>query len=175
MATERPDDPFKASGLSDVEITIEVATRPGRSPLLSALARTRPGLALALAGLAIAVVAALILSGGSGTVTHPTSVVSDGPPIGSNTPTDQIGTIRPLGIRAHCVRRTIVSRNGMYARVDFERATFCGTAGNHVTLVLHRVRGVWVAAFDATGWRCRAHTVPARILAQLDLCGSATS
>jgi hypothetical protein len=174
MAIERPDDSFIASGLSDVEITIEVEPGRGRTRLAQALTRSRSRLALVLVGVSSAGVAGVILSGGSGTIPHPTRVVLAAPTVEATPSADQIGTIRPFGIRAHCVRRTIVSPNGEYARVDFERATTCGTAGNHVTLILHRVRGVWVAEFDATGWRCRSGLVPGRILAQLNLCGTAT-
>jgi hypothetical protein len=46
----------------------------------------------------------------------------------------------PFGIRSHCVRRVIVARDGVYARVDFDRSTVCGAAGNHVTLIMRRAR-----------------------------------
>ncbi|HEY6399506.1 MAG TPA: hypothetical protein VIX82_18830 [Solirubrobacteraceae bacterium] len=79
-----------------------------------------------------------------------------------------------FGLRVDCPRLAIVSPDGEYARADYEMTTPCGSYGNHVTLVLHRVRGAWVQAFVRIGWSCPTRGLPARIAIELQLCPGAS-
>jgi hypothetical protein len=81
-----------------------------------------------------------------------------------------------FGFRVDCPRLAIVSSDGEYARLDYDTFSPCGSYGNHMTLILHRMRGTWVPAAVGTGSRCPVSTLPARIAIELQLCqGAATS
>lgn len=156
-------------GLGEVHVTIEVVPQPVHSRLTKLFAGRRVRALVAVAGLAAGVAVGLIivdssdggLSRGSGR----------SPKIPFRQPVNAEGIATRFGVLSHCVRQAIVSRDGTFARVDFDRATACGTAGNHVTLILRRVRGAWVAEFDATSWSCPSKQLPQRVLAGLHLCG----
>lgn len=156
-------------GLGEVHVTIEVVPQPvlGRRAKLFAGRWVRA--LVAVAGLAGGVAAGMLLVDSSG------SDLGRGAgrslEIASRQPVNAAGIVTRFGVHSHCVRQAIVSGDGTFARVDFDRSTACGTAGNHVTLILRRVGGAWVAAFDASGWRCPSTALPQRVLAGLRLCG----
>ena len=166
MAKETTPGEF---GLGEVQVTIEVVPRPvhrGRTNLFAGRSVRALVTVAGLAG-AVAIGALIVDSSGRGLVPGP----GRSPEIASRQPVTTAGTGTRFGIHSHCLRQAIVSRDGTFARVDFDRATACGTAGNHVTLILRRVGGAWVAAFDATGLRCPSSALPQRVLAGLHLCG----
>ena len=47
----------------------------------------------------------------------------------------------------------------------------CGTFGNQVTLILHRVDGVWVREFEASSCTCPIRQLPEAVATELRLCG----
>jgi hypothetical protein len=65
--------------------------------------------------------------------------------------------------------RVVVFAPG-FARVDVDRFSPCGTYGNYVTIVLRRVRGSWVRAFEMSAWTCLSHPLPRLVLTELGLC-----
>jgi hypothetical protein len=170
-------------GLGEVHVTIEVVPQPGQRGGGKRFAGRWVRALVAVAALAgaVAIDALIVDSSGSGLVPGPLIVDSSGsrllpgagrsPEIASRRPVTVAGTGTRFGIHSHCVRQAIVSPDRTFARVDFDRATACGAAGTHVTLILRRVGGAWVAAFDATGWRCPSTALPQRVLAELRLCG----
>jgi hypothetical protein len=145
-----------------VEITVEVIPRSRRAH--PALRRSRS--TLLVAGLVLVAALALLVAQQG----HRTSRVARASALTLRA-AHTGGVAARYGIRSHCVRRAIISRDGRFARVDFDRSAMCGAAGNHVTLILHRAHHAWVAVFDATGWRCPAAALPRHVLRQLRLCG----
>ena len=166
MAKETTSGEF---GHGDVHVTIELVPQPVHRGRTKLVAGRWVRALVAVVGLAgtVAIGALIVDSSGSGLVPG----TGRSPEIASRQPVTAAGIGTRFGIQSHCVRQAIVSRDGTFARVDFDRATACGTAGNHVTLILRRVGGAWVAAFDATGLRCPSKALPQRVLAGLRLCG----
>jgi hypothetical protein len=154
--------------LGEVQVTIEVVREPVHYALAKLFAGRWVRALVAVAGLAAGVAVGVMI------IDSPGSGLSRGAgrshQLPSGQPVNAEAVAAPFGIRSHCVRQAIVSRDGTFARVDFDRATACGTAGNHVTLILRRVRGAWVAEFDATGWSCPSKALPQQVLAELQLC-----
>jgi hypothetical protein len=152
------------TGDADVEVTIEVV-------------RDRPGLAELLAGrriwaaIAVAVaLGALVLLGLTSSTGGPSTRARLATEVPTATAVHEHGAAERFGIRSHCVRQAIVSPDGTFARVDYDQGTGCGTANNHVTLILRRVRGSWVPRFAALLWRCPSNVLPRRVQAELHLC-----
>jgi hypothetical protein len=149
----------------DVYITMVV--EPGR--MRAALARLGAGqrarAGLASVGLTAAVVSAVIIalssSGGGGR-----SLAA----IQSPAANSRVMATR-FGIRVSCPRLTIVSPDRAYGRVDFGLVPPCGTSGNHVTLIVHRVHDAWVPEFETSGWTCPMRSLPQRVVSELHLCG----
>lgn len=154
--------------LGEVHVTIEVVRGPGHPALTKLLAATWVRVGLAFLGLVAAVAAGTMIVAGPGT--PPSRAAGRSPGLQSPQLADPDAVATPFGIRVHCLRLTVVSPGGKYARVDFERATPCGTYGNYVTLILHRVHGTWVREFEATGWRCPTTWLPPSVLAGLRIC-----
>jgi hypothetical protein len=159
MAKEETLD--DGSGLEEVQVTIVVVPGRVRATLakLVASARVRAGLvcvAVIAAVVAGAIIAALSLASGG----------RAGRPLGSG------ALARQFGLRLNCSRRTVVSADGAYARIDLDHAGPCGTFGNQVTLVLHRLHGVWVRELEASSWRCPVRGVPQAVAIELQLCSS---
>jgi hypothetical protein len=78
-----------------------------------------------------------------------------------------------FGIRLPCARLTMISADGNYARVDFDRFRPCGTYGNYGTIVLRRVHRHWIREFEASGQTCRMSLVAPLVLVELKLCSPA--
>jgi hypothetical protein len=151
------------SDLGPVRATIVVTADPGgrRGPVR---VRSRAGSALAIGVLAGAVaVVAIALALRS---VHRALPADHPPPAVAST--DRESTM--FGFRVDCPRLALVSPDGQYARADYEMNTPCGSYGNYVTLILHRVGGSWVQVFVGTGWRCPSRSLPPRVLTELQLC-----
>jgi hypothetical protein len=166
MAEEKTHD--GGLGLAEVDVTIEVVPGPAQPILRKPLAGTWVRVGFAFVGLVAAVAAGVIIAASPGT--GPSRAAGHAPGIPVPQSAGLGGVVTRFGVRSHCVRRAVVSPDGTYALVDFERATACGTAGNHVTIILRRERGAWVPKFDATGWRCPRNLLPPPVLAELQLC-----
>lgn len=151
---ETPDD---GSGLGEVQITIVVVPGRIRAALTKFLGSTRVRAGLVAGGLIVAVAAGAIIafSPNSGRA---------GRPLASEALATQ------FGLRLNCSRRTVVSPDGAYARIDLDHAGPCGTFGNQVTLVLHRLHGVWVREFEASRWTCPVKPLPQLVAIELQLC-----
>ena len=152
--------PDHESGLGEVQITVVVV--PGRLRVTLAkflgVGRVRAGFVfggLLLAGAAAAAIIAVSLSSGRA-----------GQPLG---PDVLAGQFAP---RLNCSRRTVISPDGAYARVDLDHAGPCGTFGNQVTLVLHRSQGAWAREFEASRWTCPIRRLPQPLTIELQLCRS---
>jgi hypothetical protein len=156
-------------GAGEVHVTIEIVRVPVQRGFTKPFAGRWGRALVVVAGLAVGVAVGVMIVGSSGGGSS--RAAGRSPAISSGQPVNAEAVATRFGIRSHCVRQAIVSPDGTFARVDFERATACGTAGNHVTLILHRVRAAWVPEFDATGWRCPSTALPQRLLAELQLCG----
>lgn len=154
------------SGPEEVRVTIVVEPGRVRAVLTKLRARARVGAGLAVVGVIAAVVAGTIIVASSSTGRERRSPGTYSPP-----PTDSNAVLTRFGVRLNCPRFTLVSPDGTYARVDFEPTAPCGSYGNHVTLILHRIHGVWVRQFEATGWRCPMSRLPRPVATELGLCG----
>lgn len=156
-----PDD---GSGPRDVQITIVVVPGRVRATLTRLLAGVRVRAALATVGLVAAVATGTTIAVllGAGSVGR--RVNNDSPLANSG------AAVARFGLRLNCPRVTVVSPDGAYARIDFEPTASCGTFGNHVTLILHRVQGAWVREFEASGWTCPISELPQAVVVELQLC-----
>jgi hypothetical protein len=154
------------SGPEEVRVTIVV--EPGR--VRGALTKLRAGkpvrIGLASVGLIAAAVAGAIIFGSSSTGAGTRASATHSPrPTGSGALATQ------FGLRLKCSRLTVVLPDGAYARLDLDHSGPCGTFGNQVTLVLHRVDGTWVRAFEASSWTCPMRQLPRLVTTELRLCG----
>jgi hypothetical protein len=156
---ENPED---GSEVGDVQITVFVVPGRVRATLGKFLVRKRACGALVGAGLiaaiAVGTTIALLSSGGKARQ-----------PVGS----DALAT--QFGLRLNCSHRTVPSPDGAYARIDLDHAAPCATFGNQVTLVLHRLHGVWVREFEASRWTCPVKRLPRPVAIELQLCRSKRS
>jgi hypothetical protein len=166
-------------GDADVEVTIEVVRHgAGLAERVAGTFAGRPiraaivwGAVAAVLAVVAGVAVTIVTSSGSRPRT-PTRFTAEVPPA----PTVPVhGAAARFGIRSHCVRQAIVSPDGTFARVDYDQGVGCGTANNHVTLILRRVRGSWVPRFAAFLWRCPSNVLPRRVQTELHLCGSQAS
>jgi hypothetical protein len=151
--------PDEGSGLGEVQITIVVVPGRVRATLTKFLAGARVRAGLVSGGVIVAVAAVVIIAVSS-------SSGRAGRPLGP----DALAT--QFGLRLNCSRRTVVSPDGAYARIDLDHAGPCGTFGNQVTLVLHRLHGVWVREFEASRWTCPVRRLPQPVAIELQLCRS---
>lgn len=157
--------PEDGSGPEEVHVTMVV--EPGR--VRATLTKLRAGalvrVGLASMGLVAAVVAGAIVVASSSTEHQPRSSGSYSP-----WPTDdRLAT--QFGLRLNCARLTVFSPDGAYARIDLDRAGPCGTFGDQVTLILHRVNGTWVREFEASRWTCPIRQIPRPVATELRICG----
>lgn len=158
-----PDD---GSGPEEVRVTIVVEQGRVRAALTKLQARAPVRAGLVSAGLIAAVVAVAIFVASSGGGRAPrSSGVSSPRPAGS----DALAT--QFGLRLSCAHLTAVLPDGTYARIDLDHSGPCGTFGNQVTLILHRVDGVWVREFEASSWTCPIRQLPEAVATELRLCG----
>lgn len=151
--------PDHESGLGEVQITVVVVHGRLRATLAKFLGVGRVGAgfvfgALVL-GTAVAVIVAMSLSSGRA-----------GRPLGPD------ALARQFAPRSNCSRRTVISPDGAYARVDLDHAGPCGTFGNQVTLVLHRSQRAWAREFEASRWTCPIRRLPQPVTIELQLCRS---
>jgi hypothetical protein len=155
---EIPDD---RPGPEVVRVTVVVEAGRVRAMLARLLAGARVRAGLVSAGLIAAVVAGTIIVASSSTGREPRSPGAYSP---WPTDPDRLAT-------QNCARLTVFSADGAYARIDLTDAGPCGTFGNQVTLIVHRVDGVWVREFEASSWRCPIGQLPRSIVTELGLCG----
>jgi hypothetical protein len=155
------------TGDANVEVTIEVVR--DRRGLAESLAGRRIWAAVAAGAVAVALgaLSLLVLTSSTGGPSTRARLATEVP---AATTVHERGAAARFGIRSHCVRQAIVSPDGTFARVDYDQGTGCGTANNHVTLILRRVRGSWVPRFAAFLWRCPSNVLPRRVQAELHLC-----
>jgi hypothetical protein len=151
-----------------VRATIVVTAEPSRRSRQTALGRRRVR-TVAVGGLVLAIAAAAVV------LTSPSAprLLPAGHSPSAPARSDRETTV--FGFRVDCPRLAIVSPDGEYARADYEMTTPCGSYGNYITLILHRVRGAWVQALVGTGWRCPTNALPARVAIELQLCPGARS
>jgi hypothetical protein len=154
--------PDNGSGPQEVRVTIVVEPGRVRAMLSRLLASARGRVGRASGGVMAAVVAGTIIVAVSSTGREPRSSGSYSP-----WPTDS----DRLAMQ-NCARLTVFSPDGAYARIDLDHAGPCATFGNQVTLVLHRVDGVWRREFDASSWRCPMRRLPQPVATELQLCRS---
>lgn len=145
------------SRLREVEITIVVVPGRLRATLTKLLASARvcTGLVSAVLIAAIAAVAIIAVSSSTGAASlrHESHALAS-----------------QFGLPLPCARRTVVSSDGAYARIDLDHGAPCGTFGNHVTLILHRRHGVWVRDFEASSWTCPISQLAQPVALELQLC-----
>lgn len=158
--------PEVGCGPEEVRVTVVVEQGPLRGALTKLLARTSVRAGLASGGIIAAVVAAAIVVASSSTGHQPRSSGSYSP-----WPTDSDRLATQFGLRLNCARLTVFSHNGAYARIDLDRAGPCGTFGDQVTLILHRVDRTWVREFEASTWKCPISQLPRPVATELGLCG----
>jgi hypothetical protein len=154
-------------GVGDVQVTIVVTPGPVHAKVATLSARRSARVGLVVVVLAAVAAGGLIIasaSSGPARVERRTSTPS------SPQSPSQEGVAAQFAVQSHCMRRALFSRDGTFARVDFDRSPVCGAAGNHVTLIFRRVRRAWIAEFDATGGMCPANALPPAVLAELHLC-----
>jgi hypothetical protein len=160
MATkETPDDGL---WLGEVQITVVVVPGRVRAKLTKLLAGARLRAGLACIGLTAAVAAGAIIA-----------VSSSSGRAGRPPDSDALAT--QFGLRSNCARLTVASPDGAYARIDLDRAGPCGMFGNQVTLILHRLHGVWVREFEASSWTCPTSRLPHHVAIELHLCGATST
>lgn len=158
------------SDLGPVRVTIVVTSAPGqRRSVPNVLARSGSRTVIVLGAVAVAIATAAIAA----VLPSSERAVSAGRPSAAVAGTDRESTV--FGFRVDCPRLAIVSPDGEYARLDYDTFSPCGSYGNHMTLILHRVRGNWVPAGVGTGSRCPVSTLPARIAIELQLCPGAVT
>lgn len=151
---ETPDD---RSGLEEVQITVVVVPGRIRATLTRFLprARVRAGLVFGALAAVVTAVAIIVVSSSGGHASRPL---------------DSDALTTEFGLRSNCARLTIVSPDGAYTRIDLDHSGPCGTFGNQVTLVLHRLHGVWVRKFEASSWTCPISSLPQPVAIELQLC-----
>ncbi len=120
-----------ASGLGEVQITIVVVPGRVRATLGKLREDARVGAGLASVGVLAAIAAGAIIA-----------VSSSGRRAGQPLKSGALATQNGLG--SSCAHRTVFSPDGASARVKLNRASPCGMDGREVTLIMRRVRGVWV-------------------------------
>jgi hypothetical protein len=154
------------SGPEEVRVTIVVEKGRVRAALTKLQARVpvRAGLVSVLLIAAAIAGAIIVASLGGGRAPGSSSGSSPRPP-GSGTLATQ------FGLRLNCARLTAVLPDGTYARIDLDHSGPCGTFGNQVTLILHRVDGRWVREFEASSWTCPIRQLPEAVATELRLCG----
>lgn len=158
--------PEDGSGPEEVRVTIVVEQGRVRAALARLLAHAPVRAGLAGIGLVAVVVAGAIIVASSGGGRPP------GSPGGSSSRPRGSGALATqFGLRLNCARLTAVLPDGTYARIDLDHSGPCGTFGNQVTLVLHRVDGVWVREFEASSWMCPIRELPEAVATELRLCG----
>jgi hypothetical protein len=158
--------PEDGSGPEEVRVTVVVEQGRLRAMLTKLRARTPVRVGLASGGIIAAVVAGAIVVASSSTGHEPGSSGSYSP-----WPTDSDRLATQFGLRLNCARLTVFSPNGAYARIDLDRAGPCGTFGDQVTLILHRVHRTWVREFEASRWTCPISELPRPVATELGLCG----
>jgi hypothetical protein len=158
---QSPDD---GSGLGEVHITVVVVPGRVRATLTGLLAGARVRAGLVSAGLVAAVVAGTILVASTGR--DPRSSVTYSP-----WPTDSNRLATQFGLRLNCARITVFSPDGAYARIDLDHTGPCATFGNRVTLILHRVHGIWMRELEASRWKCPMSRLPQPVASELGVCG----
>jgi hypothetical protein len=158
--------PEDESGPKEVRVTVEVEHGRVRAALTKLVAGAPVRAGLACLGLTAAVVAGTIIVASSSTGREPRS-----PDTYSPWPTDSDRLSTQFGLRLNCARLTVISPDGAYARIDLDHAGPCGTFGNQVTLILHRVGGTWVREFEAPNWTCPMRQLPPPVATDLRLCG----
>ena len=154
-----PDD---GSGPEEVRVTIVVEPGRVRAMLSTLLAGARGRAGRAFVGVIAVVVAGIVIVASSSTGREPRSAGSYSP-----WPTDS----DRLAMQ-NCARLTVFSPDGHYARIDLDHAGPCRTFGNQVTLILHRVDGVWVREYEASSWTCPMSRLPQPVATELQLCRS---
>jgi hypothetical protein len=164
MVPDETDD--GRSGLGEVHVTILVTRQPRRYSFRSLLAGTRVRVGLALVGLLAAGTAGTLIVASQ----HPGRSQAAGRSPQIQSPQLAAAVTTRFGIEFHCLRLTVVSPDHTYARVDFDPATPCGTYGNYVTIILHRVHGAWLREFETTGWTCPTSLLPPAVPPALQLC-----
>jgi hypothetical protein len=165
MAKEETD--YGGSELGQVQVTVIVTSRPSCHPIKELLAGTGVRVGLVLLGLLAAGAAAAIVAVSQSA--QPSHAAGRSPGNQSPQLVALYGVGTPFEIPLHCLRLTLVSRDGSYVRADYGTGR-CGTYGNYMTVVWHRIHGVWVREFEATGWKCPTTWLPPRVLAELQLC-----
>lgn len=162
------DGPSGGAELGEARVTVVVLPSADRAPLSKLLGGRGVRVALAFAALIAVSAAGAIIVAARGTRTLRAAGRSTG--IESLQFGDADAVATRFGIRVRCPRLAIVSPDGTYARVDFDHDVPCGTFGNYSTIILRRVRGVWVREFEATGLRCPRNWLAPSVLAELELC-----
>jgi hypothetical protein len=155
---EKEETPDEGSGLR-VQITLVVVPGRVRAAFTSLLAGARVRAELVSGGLIAAIAA------GAGIAVASSSGLT-------GRPHDPNALASQFGLRSNCTRRTVVSPDGAYARIDLDHAGPCGTFGNQVTLILHRRHGLWVRDFEASNWRCPISRLAESVALELQLCRS---
>jgi hypothetical protein len=158
--------PEDGSGPDEVRVTIVVEQGPVRDAVAKLRARAPVRAGLASVALITAVIAGAIMLASSGGGRAPGSSGGFSPrPPGSG------ALAKQFGLRLNCARLTAVLPDGTYARIDLDHSGPCGTFGNQVTLILHRVDGAWVREFEASSWTCPIRQLPEAVATELRLCG----
>jgi hypothetical protein len=152
--------PYDGSGPDEVRVTMVVEPRRVRAVLSRLVASARGRAGHAAGGVIAAVVVGTIIVASSSGGRAPRSSGGYSP-----WPTDS-GRLA----MENCARLTVFSPDGDYARIDLDHAGPCGTSRNQVTLILHRVDGVWVREFEASSWTCPMSQVPRPVETELQLC-----
>jgi hypothetical protein len=155
MAKEQTYD----DGVGVAEVQIEIVVEPGpiRATLTKLLASARVRAWLVSGGVIAAVAAGAIVA-----------VWSSSGRTGRALDSGALAT--QFGLRSDCARRLVALPAGAYARIDIDHSGPCGAFGYQVTLVLHRIDGVWVREFQAPGWKCPIKRLPRPVVRMLGLC-----
>lgn len=158
--------PADESGPEEVRVTIVVEQGRVRAALTKVQTRAPIRAGLVTVGLIAAIVAGAIIVASVGGGRGPGSSARSSPrPRGAG------ALATEFGLRLNCARLTAVLPDGTYARIDLDHSGPCGTFGNQVTLILHRVRGKWVREFEASSWTCPIRQLPTAVTTDLRLCG----
>jgi hypothetical protein len=162
---------------STLEVTVVPGPRkPGVSERIAQGWRAihpRTGVALGIAvALALAGVGAAIVVTASPAAHKPAPaprVAASAAPLGITGPEDPIAQANRSPLR--CLIITAAAGNPTYLRADLNRASPCSRYSAWVTAVLHEVDGIWRPVL-VEGAACRATSIPAVVLAELDVCRS---
>jgi hypothetical protein len=153
--------PEGGSGPEEVLVTVLVEAGRVAAMRTKLLAGARVRAGLASVGVIAAVLAGTFVVASSSTGRAPRSSGAYSP-----WPTDS-GRLATQ----NCARLTVFSPDGTYARIDLDRASPCGTFSKQVTLILHRVDGVWMRELEASSWTCPMSQLPRPVATELGLCG----